>query len=75
MNRVLGELLRRNVLRVAAAYLVVGWLIMQVVSKAFRPDWWRGAPFHHQNGQSAGLLARTWPSTAMPAYGRERFPG
>ena len=32
MNRLLSELLRRNVLRVAAAYLIVGWLIMQVVS-------------------------------------------
>ena len=32
MNRLLSELRRRNVFRVAAAYLVVGWLLMQIVS-------------------------------------------
>lgn len=32
MNRLLSELRRRNVFRVAAAYLVAAWLIMQVVS-------------------------------------------
>jgi TolB-like protein len=32
MNQLLSELRRRNVFRVAAAYLVVGWLVMQVVS-------------------------------------------
>lgn len=32
MNRLLSELLRRHVLRVAATYLIVGWLTMQVVS-------------------------------------------
>jgi adenylate cyclase len=43
MNRLLGELLRRNVLRVAAAYLIVAWLILQVVSVMTParnlPDW------------------------------------
>ncbi len=43
MNRLIGELLRRHVLRVAAAYLVTGWLIMQVVSiitpALNLPDW------------------------------------
>jgi TolB-like protein/tetratricopeptide (TPR) repeat protein len=32
MNKLLAELRRRNVFRVAAAYLVVGWLVMQIVS-------------------------------------------
>jgi len=43
MNQLLAELRRRNVFRVAAAYLVVGWLVMQVVatigSAAGLPDW------------------------------------
>jgi adenylate cyclase len=30
MNQLLAELRRRNVFRVAAAYLVVGWIVMQV---------------------------------------------
>ena len=32
MNAFLAELRRRNVFRVAAAYLVVGWLILQVIA-------------------------------------------
>ncbi|WP_417482970.1 hypothetical protein [Maricaulis sp.] len=32
MNRLIGELLGRHVLHIAAGYLIVGWLIMQVVS-------------------------------------------
>ena len=43
MNQLLAELRRRNVFRVAAAYLVVGWLVMQVISviadAAGLPDW------------------------------------
>jgi len=43
MTRFLAELRRRNVFRVAAAYLVVGWLVMQVVATigaaAGMPDW------------------------------------
>jgi TolB-like protein len=43
MNQIFAELRRRNVFRVAAAYLVVGWLVMQVVatigSAAGLPDW------------------------------------
>jgi len=43
MNQLLSELRRRNVFRVAAAYLVVGWLVMQVVATiggaAGLPDW------------------------------------
>jgi adenylate cyclase len=43
MMQLLSELRRRNVFRVAAAYLVVGWLVMQVVatigSAAGLPSW------------------------------------
>ena len=43
MMQFLAELRRRNVFRVAAAYLVVGWVIMQVVGTiggaAGLPDW------------------------------------
>ena len=43
MNSFLAELRRRNIFRVAAAYLVVSWLVMQVVATigaaAGMPDW------------------------------------
>ncbi|MHA6287640.1 tetratricopeptide repeat protein [Maricaulis sp. CAU 1757] len=43
MNKLIGELRRRSIFRVAAAYLVAGWLIMQVVATigtaAGLPDW------------------------------------
>ena len=43
MNRFVAELRRRNVFRVAAAYLVVGWVLIQVVSLISEPlglpDW------------------------------------
>lgn len=43
MNKLLGELRRRNVFRVATTYLVIGWLIVQVVDTLSRPlglpDW------------------------------------
>jgi len=43
MNSILFELRRRNVFRVAAAYLVAGWIVMQVVATiggaAGLPDW------------------------------------
>jgi TolB-like protein len=43
MNAFLAELRRRNVFRVAAAYLVVGWLILQVITAITDPlglpDW------------------------------------
>lgn len=43
MNRLIAELRRRNVFRVAAAYLVAAWLVMQVVAviadAAAMPDW------------------------------------
>ena len=32
MNNLFAELRRRNVFRVAAVYVVVGWLVMQVVA-------------------------------------------
>ena len=37
MNAFLAELRRRNVFRVAAAYLVVGWLILQVMAVIEEP--------------------------------------
>lgn len=37
MNRLLAELRRRNVFRVAAAYLVVGWILIQFVSLIAEP--------------------------------------
>lgn len=37
MNSILAELRRRNVFRVAAAYLVVGWLILQVITAIEAP--------------------------------------
>jgi hypothetical protein len=44
-----AELRRRNVVRVAAAYLVVAWLVTQVVNVAAPalelPDWFDGAVF------------------------------
>lgn len=43
MNNLFRELQRRNVIRVAAAYLVVSWIVMQVVDvigeAAHMPDW------------------------------------
>ncbi|WP_323761239.1 hypothetical protein [Maricaulis sp.] len=43
MHQLLSELRRRNVFRVAAAYLVVGWLVMQVITvisdAAGLPSW------------------------------------
>ncbi|WP_339748098.1 hypothetical protein [uncultured Maricaulis sp.] len=46
MTRFLAELRRRNVFRVAAAYLVVGWLVLQVVgaveNAAALPGWTDG---------------------------------
>ncbi|MEE2525949.1 hypothetical protein V0U79_06190 [Hyphobacterium sp. HN65] len=37
MNSILSELRRRNVFRVAVAYLVVGWLILQVIAVIAEP--------------------------------------
>ncbi|WP_420432757.1 hypothetical protein [Hyphobacterium sp.] len=43
MGQLFRELQRRNVIRVAAAYLVVGWIVMQVVDvigdAAHMPEW------------------------------------
>lgn len=43
MNNFLSELSRRNVFRVAAAYVIVGWILLQVASIAapamHLPDW------------------------------------
>ncbi len=49
MDAFLAELRRRNVIRVAAAYLVVAWVVMQVVNVATPalnlPEWFDGAVF------------------------------
>jgi TolB-like protein len=70
MNRVLSELLRRNVLRVAAAYLIVGWLIMQVVSVMTPalnlPEW--------VDGFFAVLLIAGFPLALLLAWAFELTP-
>jgi len=70
MNRLLGELLRRHVLRVAAAYLIVGWLIMQVVSVMTPalnlPDW--------VDGFFAVLLIAGFPLALLLAWAFELTP-
>tara|TARA_R110002096_G_scaffold391573_2_gene586456 strand:- start:768 stop:2612 length:1845 start_codon:yes stop_codon:yes gene_type:complete len=70
MNRLLSELLRRNVLRVAAAYLIVGWLIMQVVSVMTPalnlPDW--------VDGFFAVLLIAGFPLALLLAWAFELTP-
>ena len=46
MNQLFAELRRRNVFRVAAAYLVGSWLVLQIVGaieiSAGLPDWTDG---------------------------------
>ncbi|WP_339748096.1 hypothetical protein [uncultured Maricaulis sp.] len=70
MNRLLSELLRRNVLRVAAAYLIVGWLIMQVVSVMTPalnlPEW--------VDGFFAVLLIAGFPLALLLAWAFELAP-
>ena len=43
MASVWGELIRRNVVKVAVAYAIVGWLLIEVTSTVFPlvqlPDW------------------------------------
>ena len=43
MSRLFNELKRRNVFRVVVAYLVAGWLVMQVadivLDAILAPDW------------------------------------
>lgn len=43
MSKLFGELKRRNVLRVGAAYLVGGWILIQTADALFPalnlPDW------------------------------------
>ncbi len=70
MNRLLGELLGRNVLRVAAAYLVVGWLMMQIVNVMTPalnlPDW--------VDGFFAVLLIAGFPLALLLAWAIELTP-
>ena len=70
MNRLIGELLRRHVLRVAAAYLITGWLIMQIVSVMTPalnlPDW--------VDGFFAVLLIAGFPLALLLAWAFELTP-
>ncbi|WP_417490480.1 tetratricopeptide repeat protein [Maricaulis sp.] len=70
MNRLIGELLRRHVLRVAAAYLITGWLIMQIVSVMTPalnlPDW--------VDGFFAVLLIAGFPLALLLAWAFEMTP-
>ncbi|WP_417479360.1 tetratricopeptide repeat protein [Maricaulis maris] len=70
MNAFLTELRRRNVFRVAAAYLVVGWLLIQVTSVAkpalHLPDWTDTLVFF--------LLALGLPVALLLAWAFEMTP-
>jgi adenylate cyclase len=70
MMQFLTELRRRNVIRVAAAYLVVGWLVMQVISviaaAAALPDW--------ADGLALILLLAGMPVALFIAWAFEMTP-
>ena len=70
MTNFLAELRRRNVFRVAAAYLVVGWLVMQVISviaeAAALPDW--------ADGLALILLLAGMPVALFIAWAFEMTP-
>jgi adenylate cyclase len=70
MINFLNELRRRNVFRVAAAYLVVGWLVMQVISvisaAAALPDW--------ADGLALILLLAGMPAALFIAWAFEMTP-
>jgi pentatricopeptide repeat protein len=70
MIKFLNELRRRNVIRVAAAYLVVGWLVMQVISiiaaAAALPEW--------ADGVALILLLAGMPVALFIAWAFEMTP-
>ena len=70
MINFLNELRRRNVIRVAAAYLVVGWLVMQVISiisaAAALPEW--------ADGVALILLLAGMPVALFIAWAFEMTP-
>ena len=70
MNQFFAELRRRNVFRVAAAYLVVGWMVMQIVSVVTPalqlPDW--------VDGFIVILLMAGLPITLLMAWAFEMTP-
>ncbi|WP_109259490.1 hypothetical protein [Hyphobacterium indicum] len=70
MSRLLAELRRRNVFRVAAAYLVVGWLVLQVVgaieASAGLPSW--------TDGFALVLLVTGFPIVLFIAWAFELTP-
>lgn len=70
MTNILAELRRRNVFRVAAAYLVVGWLVLQVVGvlegAAGLPDW--------ADGLALVMLVTGFPIVLFVAWAFELTP-
>lgn len=70
MTDILAELRRRNVFRVAAAYLVVGWLVLQVVGvlegAAGLPDW--------ADGLALVMLVTGFPIVLFIAWAFELTP-
>lgn len=70
MNSFISELRRRNVFRVAAAYLVVGWLLIQITSLAtpalHMPDWTDTLVFY--------LLLIGFPVALLLAWAFEMTP-
>jgi len=70
MNRLVRELMRRNVIRVAGAYFVAGWLILQVVqaieTAARMPSW--------VDGFALALLVTALPIVLFIAWAFELTP-
>lgn len=70
MSKLLGELKRRNVFKVAAAYLVVAWLLIQIVGEIAEPlgfpDWFSAAVIV--------LLATGFPVALILAWAFELTP-
>ena len=70
MMQFLAELRRRNVFRVAAAYLVAGWLLIQIAalleSSLGLPDWF--------DAVAIGFLALCFPVALLLAWAFEMTP-
>ncbi len=71
MSSLFTELKRRNVLRVGAAYLVGGWILIQVADALFPalnlPDW--------STRFVAGLVVLGFPVALLLAWAFEVTPG
>lgn len=70
MNNFLAELARRNVFRVAAAYVIVGWIVLQVVAvlmpALYLPNWMPSVAFT--------LLLIGFPIAVLLTWGFEMTP-